>query len=203
MAWPDLAITDLYTAIITKINSGFTSVSKLFKDQTTGDFADQIRYSSSAKRLEYWSGTAWVALDISATAITPTSKTGSGSTVVMQDTPTLTTPILGNASATRVSEAKVAMSAANIDLSTGALFTKTVTGNITFTVSNPPSSDKVGTFILELTNAGLFTITFWSGIDWPNGAVPLFSSAGTDSIVFYTYDGGTNWKGMLMGSDFK
>lgn len=68
MAWPDFSLTDLYTAIIAKLNSGFTSASKLFRDQTTGDLTHQIRYSSANKRLEYWTGSAWAALDFTGVA---------------------------------------------------------------------------------------------------------------------------------------
>ena len=69
MAWPDFALTDLYTAIITKLNTGFTNVGKLFLDQTTGDYTNQIRYSTANKRLEYWTGSAWAALDVSSSTI--------------------------------------------------------------------------------------------------------------------------------------
>jgi hypothetical protein len=71
MAWPDFSMTDLYngaSGILTKLNTGFTRIGKLFKDQATGDFVDQVRWSSANKRLEAWSGSAWVALDMSGTA---------------------------------------------------------------------------------------------------------------------------------------
>lgn len=70
MAWPNFSVTTAYATLISGINTAFQTVGKLFKDQTTGDYVDQIRYSSSNKRLEYWNGSAWVALDVSSTAIT-------------------------------------------------------------------------------------------------------------------------------------
>lgn len=69
MAFADFSLTTVYTAIITAINSQLTAVASLFKDQTTGDFVGQVRISSANKRLESWNGTAWVAIDISATDI--------------------------------------------------------------------------------------------------------------------------------------
>lgn len=83
MAWPDFSLTDLYTSIITKLNTGFTNASKLFRDQASGDLTNQIRYSSSNKRLEYWTGSAWAALDFTGvaagTAATATSATSASS----------------------------------------------------------------------------------------------------------------------------
>lgn len=67
MAWPDLSLTDSYSAILTKINTGFTNVGKLFRDQATGDFTNQVRYNSTQKRFESWTGSTWQALDLSGT----------------------------------------------------------------------------------------------------------------------------------------
>jgi hypothetical protein len=77
MAFADFSLTNLYTDIITKLNAQLTSVGKLFKNQTTGDYIDQIRYNSSTKRLEYWTGTAWAALDISLATIAAATASGS------------------------------------------------------------------------------------------------------------------------------
>jgi hypothetical protein len=67
MAFANFSITDVYTAIFTKLNAQLTASAGWFKDQTTGDFDGQVRRSSANKRLEYWnSGTsAWAELDIS------------------------------------------------------------------------------------------------------------------------------------------
>ena len=68
MAWPNFSVTDGYAALVAGINTAFQSVGKLFKDQTTGDFTDQVRYNSSLGRLEYWTGSAWAALPMGGTA---------------------------------------------------------------------------------------------------------------------------------------
>jgi hypothetical protein len=97
-------------------------------------------------------------------------------------------------------ERHVAMTGSNIDLSLGNVFTKTLTEATTLTVSNVPASGIVASFILELTDGGLNSVTWWSGIKWPNGTAPNLSLLGTDCLSFYTYDGGTNWRGFLMGA---
>lgn len=101
------------------------------------------------------------------------------------------------------SEIKVAMTANNIDLATGNLFTKTLTANTTFTVSNVEQIGNVSSFILELTNGGAFTTTFWTGVKWSGGTKPTFTTAGVDILGFYSYDGGNTWRGMLLSKDSK
>lgn len=69
MAFANFSITTVYATLISMLNTQLTAVGKLFKDQATGDFTDQIRYNSAGKRLEYWNGSAWAALDVSLSAI--------------------------------------------------------------------------------------------------------------------------------------
>lgn len=69
MAFGNLSLTDAYTAIITKLNTQLIAVASLFRDQTTGDFTNQLRYSSANSRFEYWNGSAWAELNISAATI--------------------------------------------------------------------------------------------------------------------------------------
>ena len=91
-----------------------------------------------------------------------------------------------------VQESKVALAAANIDLSSANFFSKTITSNTTLTLSNVPASGTVASFILELTNGGAYTITWWSGINW-GGSAPTLTVSGRDVIGFYTTDGGSTW----------
>lgn len=97
-------------------------------------------------------------------------------------------------------EKKTAIGASNIDLSVGNYFTKTISGNTVFTVSNAPVSGEVSTFILEITNGGSATVTWFSGVTWAYGVAPVLSSSGTDVLAFYTYDGGTTWRGFSVGT---
>lgn len=104
---------------------------------------------------------------------------------------------------TAIRETKVAMAANNIDLATGNLFTKTISAATTFTVSNILATGNANSFILELTNAGSQIITWWTGVKWAGGIAPTLTTAGVDIIGFYTHDGGTTWRGILMSKDSK
>lgn len=102
-----------------------------------------------------------------------------------------------------VQEKSVAMAANDIDLSLANYFTKTISGATTLTVSNVPASGTVGAFILELTNAGSAAVTMFSGVKWAGGTVPTFTAAGVDVIGFYTVNGGTTWRAMVLAKDIK
>ena len=104
---------------------------------------------------------------------------------------------------TAIRETKVAMAANNIDLATGNLFTKTITTATTLTVSNVLASGNVNSFILELTNAGSQVITWLAGMKWAGGIAPTLTTAGVDILGFYSHDGGTTWRGMIMAKDSK
>jgi hypothetical protein len=100
-----------------------------------------------------------------------------------------------------VRETKVAVAASNIDLSTGTYFTKTISGSTTFTVSNVASSGTVSSFVLELTNGGSDTVAYFSGVTWAGGTAPTLTASGVDVLAFFTSDGGTTWRGFVLGLD--
>lgn len=104
---------------------------------------------------------------------------------------------------TALRETKVAMSANDIDLATGNLFTKTITAATTFTISNALSSGNANSFMLELTNGGAYTITWFSGVKWANGIAPTLTASGVDILGFYSHDGGTTWRGLVLAKDSK
>ena len=111
---------------------------------------------------------------------------------------TLTTPLI-----TGTREVRVAMPANAIDLATGNLFTKTISGATTLTVSNVPATGDAASFILELTNAGSAAITWFSGVKWAGGTAPTLTASGVDVLGFYSHNGGTTWRGMLLAKDSK
>jgi hypothetical protein len=112
--------------------------------------------------------------------------------------------ITGNApTITGLKETKVAMGANNIDCAAGNVFTKTISGATTLTVSNVAASGSVSEFILKLTNGGSATITWFSGVKWAGGTAPTLTSAGVDNIGFFTDDGGTTWHGAVISKDSK
>lgn len=85
-----------------------------------------------------------------------------------------------------------AVSALDIDCSAGNYFTKTISGNSTFTVSNVPSS-RAFAFTLELTHTS-GTVTWFSGVEWPAGTAPTLTTGKTHLFMFVTDDGGTRWR---------
>lgn len=104
---------------------------------------------------------------------------------------------------TGLKEVRVAIAASDIDLSAGNFFTKTISGATTFTVSNVPATGTAITFILELTNGGSDTITWFSGVTWVAGTAPTLTASGRDVLAFYTFDNGSTWNGFVVGLDVK
>lgn len=112
---------------------------------------------------------------------------------------TLTSPVLNTATATGLKETKVAMAASDIDLSAGNYFTKTISGATTLTLSNVASSGSVSAFVLDLTNGGSATVTWFSGVKWNAATAPTLTASGRDVLAFFTHDGGTTWNGFVLG----
>ena len=108
-----------------------------------------------------------------------------------------------NPTITGLKETSVAMGANDINLATGNLFTKTITGATTLTVSSVPASGTVAYIILELTNAGSSAITWFGGVKWAGGTAPTLTSAGKDILSFYTHDGGITWNVIGIQKDVK
>lgn len=108
-----------------------------------------------------------------------------------------------NPTLTGLREVSVAMTANDINLSLGNLFTKTISGATTITVSNIPASGTVGYFILQLTNAGSATVTWFSGVKWAGGTAPTLTASGVDVLSFYTIDAGSTWKVVSIQKDVK
>ena len=90
-----------------------------------------------------------------------------------------------------------AVSALDIDLSTGNYFTKTINGNSTFTFSNPPASGTVGSFTLELTHTS-GTVAWPSSVKFPADTPPTLTTGKTHLFIFITDDGGTRFRGSAL-----
>lgn len=87
--------------------------------------------------------------------------------------------------------------AQTIDLTLGNYITATIAANTTFTFSNPTGGTDACGFVLKLTNAGAFTITWPVSVKWPAGLAPVLTSAsGVDVLSFVTDDAGTTWRGV-------
>lgn len=97
----------------------------------------------------------------------------------------------------------VAITAGVMDLNVAQMFTRTSSGNTTWSFANVPAGRGV-TVVLHLTNGGQHTQT-WTGIPvrWPGGTAPTLTATGTDVLVFVTHDGGGTWRGNVFGKDVK
>jgi hypothetical protein len=116
-----------------------------------------------------------------------TDETGSGALVFA------TTPVI-----TGLREKSAAIAASDIDLSLGNYFTKTISGTTTFTVSNVATSGDVAAFILVLTNGGSATVNWFSGVTWNAATPPTLTASGVDILGFFTINGGTTWRGLVL-----
>ena len=83
-----------------------------------------------------------------------------------------------------------------IDLSTGNYFTKTISGNTTFTFSNPPSSGTVGS-TLELTHSS-GTVTWPSSVKFNSDTAPTLTTGKTHLFFFVTDNGGSRYRGAAL-----
>ena len=132
------------------------------------------------------------------TDVTSLGELASGDSVAIPTGSTISNSVI-----TGTKETKVAMAANDVDLSAGNYFTKTITTTTTLTVSNVPSTGTAVSFILDLTNGGAGTITWWSGMKWVGGTAPTLTASGRDALGFFTHDGGTTWSGFVLGKDVK
>lgn len=121
-----------------------------------------------------------------------TDETGTGAAVFATN-PALTTP-----TSTGTKETRAVISASNIDCATGNVFTKTISGATTFTVSNVPASGNAYSMTLVITNGGSAVVTWFSGIKWPGGTAPTLTTSGRDRVFVMTEDGGTTWDAAVL-----
>ncbi len=75
------------------------------------------------------------------------------------------------------------------------------------TLTLTPAAVRTGVFVemvVEITNGGNAgaTVTWSSSVDWAGGSPPTLTAAGIDILRFVTRDGGTNWRGYVLGLDF-
>jgi hypothetical protein len=98
--------------------------------------------------------------------------------------------------------------ALTLNLQTGNVFTATLTGNATITLSNPVATGS-SSFTLILTNDGTAGRTVaWAGgsFNFPGGVATLSRTTtanATDIWAFFTPNGGTTWYGNIVMKDVK
>jgi hypothetical protein len=97
--------------------------------------------------------------------------------------------------------------ATTIDLSVSNVFRHVLTGNTTYTFSNPPSSGVLYSFTLvaQQDASGSRVIVWPATAKWPGALQPpqTTTANGIDIWNFVTYDGGSTYLGTLAGKDVR
>lgn len=96
----------------------------------------------------------------------------------------------------------VSSGTATINFANGDVYKVTIGGNMTFALSNVPSSGTGKYGQLILTNAGAHTITWFANINWDGGSVPLFSTSGRDRLLIATESGTSQIDVGLIGFNY-
>ena len=142
------------------------------------------------------------------TLTTPTISNATVNTATISNA-TLNSPVISSPTFTGSSyfngparQNVVAVLASEIDCSAGNYFTKTAASDLTWTISNVPTTGAFS-LILELTDGGTGTQTWFSGVKWPGGTAPTLVASGVDVLGFITDDGGTTWRGVQLMKDSK
>lgn len=94
-----------------------------------------------------------------------------------------------------------------IDISSvGNHYAATLTGNVTFTFSNPAPTGNACVLLVSLTQnaTGSWTAAWPAAVVWPAGVTPTLTAtaAKTDIFSFYTLDAGTKWYGSVINQNY-
>lgn len=91
-----------------------------------------------------------------------------------------------------------------IDISTAQYIIFTLGANATISsFSNPPPANLAVGIILRITNGGSAVLTWPGSVKWVSGTTPTLTVAGIDMLAFLTDDGGTTWRGLVLGKDIR
>ena len=87
-----------------------------------------------------------------------------------------------------------------INLNNGNIFTHTLSGNTTYSITNAVSGQAHSFTLIITQTATVRTITFPASVVWAGGEIPdLTVAIKTYILTFLSVDGGTTWRGMLGG----
>jgi hypothetical protein len=87
-------------------------------------------------------------------------------------------------------------SGSTINCSANNAFSRTISGNVTFSFSNVPSSRSFGVSLVLTYSSG--TVTWPSAIKWKDDTAPSFTGGKTYEVVLHTIDGGSTWRGAAL-----
>ena len=91
-----------------------------------------------------------------------------------------------------------------VNCEAGNSFSLILSGNTTFTFTNPPASGTSYTFSIEIiqdSGGSGYSVTWPTSVDWPAATAPTLTATASakDVFVFTTRDGGTTWYGFTAG----
>ena len=87
-----------------------------------------------------------------------------------------------------------------INLSLGNVFTHTLTGNTTYSMTNAVNSQAHSFTLIITQTSTVRTLTFPASVKWQGGEIPDMTTASkTYILTFVTINGGTTWLGMFGG----
>ena len=129
---------------------------------------------------------------------------GSGSLVVSLSNSTLASPNLTNTIDANgsIRYALTALTGNTVNCAQGNFFQRTANGAASWFTNNIPSN-RAYTMILELTNGGTGTQTWFANTRWAGGTAPTLTASGVDVLAFITDDAGANWRGVALMTDSK
>lgn len=107
-------------------------------------------------------------------------------------------PILGSGGLTTdksVPLAEGTITTGACDYATGYVFSATISGDTTISLTNTPASG-TALIILRLTNGGSATVTWPASIKWPGGTAPTLTASGLDEVVLMRTNAGV-WSGAV------
>jgi len=87
-------------------------------------------------------------------------------------------------------------SGSTINCSANNAFSRTISGNVTFSFSNVPSSRSFGVSLVLTYSSG--TVTWPSSVKWKDDTAPTLTAGKTYVVVLHTINGGTTWRGAAM-----
>lgn len=80
-----------------------------------------------------------------------------------------------------------------INCSANNAFSRTVSGNVTFTITNVPASRSFGISLLMTYTSG--TVIWPASIKWADDTAPTLTGGKTYLVLLHTTDGGSTWRG--------
>ena len=97
-------------------------------------------------------------------------------------------------------EKLTALASGTINLNTGNVFTHTLSGNTTYSITNAVSGQAHSFTLIITQTATVRTITFPASVKWQGGEIPDMTTASkTYVLTFVSVNGGAIWLGMFGG----